>query len=75
MARLAEVLVATFRLQIELPRRAGGSTDYEIVREYSDVAQRLPPAFVGTLDALLRRQMVAAAERMWSTDDEKVAVT
>ena len=39
------------------------------------MAQSLLPAFVGTLDALLRRQIVAVAERMWSTDDERSAVT
>jgi adenylate cyclase len=75
MARLAEVLVATFRLQLELPRRAAGIGDYEIVKEYSDIAQRLLPEFVGTLETLLRRQIVAVAERMWSTDDERAAVT
>jgi adenylate cyclase len=75
MARLAEVLVATFRLRFELPRRAAGTGDYEVVQEYSDVAQRLLPVFVGMLDALLRRQIVAVAERMWSTDDEQTAVT
>ena len=75
MARVAEVLVATFRLQLELPRRAAGIGDYEVVKEYSDIAQRVLPEFVGTLETLLRRQIVAAAERMWSTDDERAAVT
>ena len=75
MARLAEVLVATFRLRLELPRRAAGTGDYEVVKEYSDIADRLLPEFIWTLETLLRRQIVAVAERMWSTDDERAAVT
>ena len=75
MSRLAEVLVASFRLQYELPRRREGVGEYEVVREYSDIAEQLLPAFVGTLDALLRRQIVAVTKRVWSTDDEQSAVT
>jgi adenylate cyclase len=75
MARLAEVLVASFRLQYELPRRREGVGNFEVVREYSDIAEHLLPEFVSTLDALLRRQIVAVTKRMWSTDDEQSAVT
>ena len=75
MARLAEVLVATFRLQYELPRRQAGTGEFEVVREYSAISQSMLPTFVGTLDVLLRRQIVAVTRRMWSTDHEQSAVT
>jgi adenylate cyclase len=75
MARLAETLVGVFRLQFELPRRAAGKAYVDVVKEYSDSAQTLLPAFVQTLDALLRRQIIAVAERMWSTDEERSVVT
>jgi adenylate cyclase len=75
MARVAEVLVGAFRLQFELPRRAAGTRDSDVVKEYADLAQTLLPAFVRTLDVLLRRQIVAVAERMWSTDEERSVVT
>jgi adenylate cyclase len=75
MARVAEMLVATFRLRFELPRRAAGTGNYETVQEYTDIAQTVLPAFMRTLDALLRRQILAVAGRMWSTDDEQTAVT
>jgi adenylate cyclase len=75
MAQIAETLVAAFRIQVELPRLAAGVPDVEVVKGYADIAQRMLPAFVGTLDALLRRQIVAVAERAWSTDDERSAVT
>ena len=75
MARIAETVVGVFRLQVELPRRDSGIPDVDVVKEYVDLAQTLLPAFVCTLDAVLRRQMIAVTERMWSTDEERSAVT
>jgi adenylate cyclase len=75
MARLAETLVGVFRLQVELPRRAAGRPYVDVVKEYSELTETLLPSFVATLDAALRRQIVAVAERMWSTDPERSVVT
>ncbi len=74
MARLAETLVGVFRLQVELPRRAAGMPYVGLVKEYADLTGTLLPAFVSTLDAVLRRQIVAVAERMWSTDEDRSIV-
>jgi len=75
MARLAETIVGVFRLQVELPRRAAGTAYVDVVKEYAELTQTLLPTFVSTLDAVLRRQIVAVAERMWSTDPERSVVT
>ncbi len=75
MARLAETIVGVFRLQVELPRRVEGRSYVDIVREYAELSQTMLPNFVSTLDAVLRRQIVAVAERMWSTDPERSVVT
>jgi adenylate cyclase len=75
MARLAETIVGVFRLQVELPRRTGGTPYVDVVKEYAELTQTLLPNFVSTLDAVLRRQIVAVAERMWSTDPERSVVT
>jgi adenylate cyclase len=75
MARLAETLVGVFRLQVELPRRAAGRPYVDVVQDYAELTQTLLPSFVATLDAVLRRQIVAVAERMWSTDPERSVVT
>jgi adenylate cyclase len=75
MARLAETIVGVFRLQVELPRRAAGRPYVEVVKEYSELTETLLPSFVATLDAALRRQIVAVAERVWSTDPERSVVT
>jgi adenylate cyclase len=75
MARLAETIVGVFRLQVELPRRDAGMRYVDVVKEYADITETMLPAFVATLDAVLRRQIVAVAERMWSTDPERSIVT
>ena len=75
MARLAETVVGVFRLQVELPRRAAGVPYVDVVKEYAELTETLLPSFVSTLDAVLRRQIVAVAERMWSTDAERSVVT
>ena len=74
MARLAETVVGLFRLRVELPWRAEGRSYADIVKEYADMTESLLPAFVTTLEAVLRRQIVAVAERMWSTDAEQSIV-
>jgi len=75
MARIAETIVTTFRLNVEIPRRSTGIAQVEVVKEYADLAQTLLPAFVSALDTVLRRQLVAVSRRMWSTDEEQAAVT
>ena len=75
MARVADVLVGAFRLRFELPRLQGGSAYSDVVKEYSNLTEQVLPGFVQTLDVLLRRQLVAVADRVWSTDAEQTAVT
>ena len=75
MARLAETIVGIFRLQVELPRLSSGMLYVDVVKEYAELTETLLPTFVSTLDAVLRRQIVAVAERMWSTDPERSIVT
>jgi adenylate cyclase len=75
VGRVAETLVGAFRLQFELPRRDAGTRELEFVKETSDIAKTMLPAFMNALDAVLRRQIVAVGERMWSTDEERSAVT
>jgi adenylate cyclase len=75
MAKVAETLVASFRIQVELPRRDAGVRYVDVIKEYSDITTSLLPAFVRSLDALLRQQILAVAKRMWSTDEEHSTVT
>jgi adenylate cyclase len=75
MSRLAETLVGGIRLQVQLPRRDSGSSSADLVQEYASLAQTLLPEFLHTLDAILRRQIVEVMKRVWSTDEDRSAVT
>jgi adenylate cyclase len=75
MAKVAETLVGGFRIQVEIPRLESGVRYIDVVKEYSDITRSLLPAFVRSLDALLRQQILAVAKRMWSTDEEHSTVT
>lgn len=75
MARLADALVTAFRLRFELPRRDAGARNAEMLTANADLVQSLLPRFLDTLDVLLRRQIIEIARRLWSTDDERSAVT
>ncbi len=74
-ARLAETLVSAFRLRVELPQRDAGIRYADIVRAYAALAAAFLPSFSRALDAVLRRQILASTSTMWSTDDERSAVT
>jgi adenylate cyclase len=74
-ARLAESVVDIFRLRVEVPRRAAGVPTVDIVEEYSALALALLPRYTDALDAVLRRQILSVASSMWSTDEERSAVT
>ncbi|HUI02053.1 MAG TPA: adenylate/guanylate cyclase domain-containing protein, partial [Acidimicrobiales bacterium] len=54
--------------------RDAGTRYVDVVKEYAGLARTLLPVFVGTLDAALRRQIVAVAERMWWVDEDRSAV-
>lgn len=75
MARIADVLAATLRIQMELPRQAAGSTYSEVVKEYTGLVEGRLPGFVDTLGVILRHQLVEVAEQVWTTDEQQTAVT
>jgi adenylate cyclase len=75
MARLAEALVGVLRLRVELPQRDAGTGYAAIIKEYADIADAVLPSFMRMIEAILRQQMLGVAEGMWSTDDERSAVT
>ena len=73
--RIADALVGAFRLRFELPRLQGGSAYSDVVKEYSRLTEEVLPGFVQTLDVLLQRQLIAVADRVWSTEAERSVVT
>lgn len=68
-ARMAEAIVDTFRSEFEHPRRAGGTSYADVVREYGDIATSLLPSFLELFGAVLRRHLVDFAASNWAFDE------
>lgn len=74
-ARLAEALIGAFRVDVELPERAAGSTASVQMDGTVTAARDLLPAFIEAADAIFRRHMVLASYQLWSPDEDRTAVT
>ena len=74
-ARMAETLANSFRVELEVPQREQGTT-YSRAIEGSLVAGRdLLPLFLQALNAVFRRHLIHVSYSIWSTDDERAAIT
>jgi adenylate cyclase len=74
-ARMAEALVSAVRVDVELPMRVSGTPYSASARESTAAARELLPPFLGAVNAVFRRHMVLFSYYMWSTDEERTAVT
>ena len=74
-ARMAETLANSFRVELEVPQREQGTT-YSRAIDGSVVAGRdLLPLFLEALSAVFRRHLIHVSYSIWSTDDERAAIT
>ena len=72
-ARLAEAVVDSFRVDVELPK-LGSGTDYaDVVADYVELTRSALPALESTVIAALRAHMVRVAGGIWSSDAEEAA--
>ena len=74
-ARMAEALVSAVRVDVEVPMRVSGAPYSESARDTTAAARELLPPFLDAVNAVFRRHMVLFAYYMWSTDEERTAVT
>jgi len=74
-AVVAEALVDAFRVQVEVPQLAGGTSYAEIVEHYTELATASFPTLVDGLDALTRAHMLRVSRSAWLPDEERSAVT
>ena len=72
-ARLAEAVVDSFRLDVELPKLGSGTKYADVVADYVELTHNALPALEGIVIAALRAHMVRVAGGMWSPDVEEAA--
>lgn len=74
-ARTAEALAGALRLGVEVPNLDAGNTYSQVVEQYSTAGRDLLPSFLEAVNAVFRRHLVLVSYQLWSTDEERAAVT
>lgn len=75
VARMTEALSGAFRVGIEVPQRMTGTPYSQVVDDYTSVARDLLPSFLEAVEAVFRRHLVMVSYQLWSTDEDRAAVT
>jgi adenylate cyclase len=75
VARMTEALAGAFRVGIEVPERLTGTPYSQVADDYTTIARDLLPAFLEAVEAVFRRHLVVVSYQLWSTDEERAAVT
>jgi len=75
VARMTEALSGAFRVGIEVPQRMTGTPYSHVVDDYTSVARDLLPSFLEAVEAVFRRHLVMVSYQLWSTDEDRAAVT
>ena len=72
-ARLAEAVVDSFRVDVELPQLGRGTSYADVVADYVALTREALPALESIIVAALRAHMVRVAGGIWSPDVEEAA--
>jgi class 3 adenylate cyclase len=75
VALIAEALVDTFRLKVEMPQRDAGEPYSEVVEDYAAAAAVAIPALGLAITDALGAHMVAVSGSAWGLDSEQATVT
>lgn len=74
-AQLAEAIVDTFRVNVEMPQREEGKPASEVVSDYASMASATIPALSKAIGDVLVGHLVAVARGSWALDEQRSAVT
>jgi class 3 adenylate cyclase len=75
VARLAEAVIEAIRIGMEIPGLDAGRGYSQVVEEYSTAGRELLPRLLDAVNAVFRRHLVLISYQLWSTDEDKAAVT
>jgi adenylate cyclase len=75
VALIAEAIVDTFRVRVEVPRRIAGDAYSEVVEDYSRTAPLLLSALGQAVEDILRAHVLAVARSTWAPDASQAIVT
>lgn len=75
MAKLAEAIVDSFRINVEMPRRHRGEPTSQIVEDYSRTAAAVIPPLIDAIGDVLVGHIVAVGRANWALDAQRAAIT
>ena len=75
VAQLAEAIVDSFRVKVEMPRRDRGEPVSEVVEDYSRVAAAMLPALTEVIGDVLIGHLLAVSRSSWALDEQRTTVT
>ena len=75
VALMAEAIVDTFRVRVEVPRQIAGDAYSEVVEDYSRTAPVVLSALGQAVEDILRAHVVAVARSTWAPDESQAIVT
>ena len=75
VALLAEAIVDSFRVNVEMPRTTAGEPYSEVVQDYAQMASAMFPALTAAVADVLRTHIVSVASSSWAPDEDRAAVT
>lgn len=74
-SRLAEALIGSFRVDVELPNIASGAGNWSRIGDTVTAGQELLPMFEAAVNAIFRRHMVLTSYQLWMPDEARATVT
>jgi adenylate cyclase len=75
VTRIAEAVVAAFRVAVELPRRRAGAGDFWFAGLADVLFEDLLPRALGALETLGRHAVAGTTVQLWATDEQEAATT
>jgi adenylate cyclase len=75
VALIAEAIVDTFRVRVEVPRRIAGDAYSAVVEDYSRTAPVLLSGLGQAVEDILRAHVLAVARSTWAPDESQAIVT
>jgi adenylate cyclase len=75
VAQIAEAIVDSFRLRVEMPRHSAGDPYPEIVEDYASTAAAALPALGQAITRVLCSHLVSVSGSAWGLDPERATVT
>ena len=75
MTQLADAIVDTFRVQVEIPRRGRGEPYSHVVEDYARAGAVVIPELAAAVGDVLVGHILAASRANWVPDEQRSAVT